>query len=78
MTGDPIYTEMIIEYSKHLSNFGEIENPDISRHDSNPLCGDSIDLQMKIHDNKVSDVKFKGKGCSICMACTSVLTEMIK
>jgi len=78
MTGDPIYTEMIIEYSKHPSNFGEIENPDISRHDSNPLCGDSIDLQIKVNENKVSDVKFKGKGCSICIACTSVLTELIK
>ena len=78
MTGDPIYTEMIIEYAKHPSNFGKLENPDITRHDSNPLCGDSIDLQLKIDDNKISDVKFNGKGCSICMACTSVLTEIIK
>jgi len=35
MSGDPIYTEMIIEYSRNPSNFGKIENPQIHRHDSN-------------------------------------------
>ena len=48
MSGDPIYTEMIIEYSRNPSNFGKIENPQIHRHDSNPLCGDSIDLYVNI------------------------------
>jgi len=78
MSGDPIYTEMIIEYSRNPSNFGKIENPHIHRHDSNPLCGDSIDLYANIDDSKISEVKFDGKGCAICMACTSVLTEMIQ
>ena len=78
MSGDPIYTEMIIEYSRNPSNYGKLENPQITRHDSNPLCGDSIDLYLNINDNKISDVKFDGKGCAICMACSSVLTEMIK
>ena len=78
MSADPIYTEMIIEYSRNPSNFGKIDEPHIHRHDSNPLCGDSIDLYINIDENKVSDVKFDGKGCAICMACTSVLTEMIQ
>ena len=78
MSADPIYTEMIIEYSRNPSNFGKIENPHIQRHDSNPLCGDSIDLYVNVDGTKISDVKFNGKGCAICMACTSVLTEMIK
>jgi len=78
MSGDPYYTEMIIEYSRNTSNFGKIENPHIHRHDSNPLCGDSIDLYVNVDGNKITEVKFDGKGCAICMACTSVLTEMIK
>ena len=78
MSGDPIYTEMIIEYSRNPSNYGKLENPHITRHDSNPLCGDSIDLYLNINDNKISDVKFDGKGWAICMACSSVLTELIK
>ena len=78
MSGDPIYTEMIIEYSRNPSNFGKIENPHIHRHDSNPLCGDSIDLYVNVDGTKITEVKFDGKGCAICMACTSVLTEMIQ
>ncbi len=73
-----IYHEMIIDYSRNPINYGKIENPDVTFHDSNPLCGDSIDIDMKITDGKVSDIKFHGKGCAICMACSSVLTDITK
>jgi len=76
--GTDIYHEMIVDYSRNPINYGEIENHDVTFHDSNPLCGDSIDIDMKIDDNKVTDIKFHGKGCAICMACTSVLTEITK
>ena len=49
MSGDPIYTEMIIEYSRNPSNYGKLENPQVIRHDSNPLCGDSIDPVSYTH-----------------------------
>jgi len=73
-----IYHEMIVDYSRNPINYGEIENHDVTFHDSNPLCGDSIDIDIKIDDNKVTDIKFHGKGCAICMACSSVLTEITK
>ena len=73
-----IYHEMIIDYSRNPANYGKIENPDVTFHDSNPLCGDSIDIDLKIDNETVSDIKFHGKGCAICMACSSVLTEITK
>ena len=73
-----IYHEMIVDYSRNPSNYGQIEDHDVTFHDANPLCGDSIDIDMKIDDNRVSDIKFHGKGCAICMACSSVLTEIAK
>jgi len=73
-----IYHEMIIDYSRNPINYGKIDDHDVTFHDSNPLCGDSIDIDMKFKDNKVSDIKFHGKGCAICMACSSVLTEIAK
>ena len=77
-SGADIYHEMIVDYSRNPINYGEIENHDVTFHDSNPLCGDSIDIDMKIDDQKVTDIKFHGKGCAICMACSSVLTELTK
>ena len=83
-----IYHEMIIDYSRNPTNYETedqrkledsfFKNTDVIFHDSNPLCGDSIDIGMKIDDNKVTDIKFSGKGCAICMACSSVLTEITK
>jgi len=75
---DPIYTEIIIDESRNAQNEGILENPDISQHDSNPMCGDSITLQMKVNDDTISDIKWHGNGCTICKACTSVLTQLIK
>ena len=73
-----IYHEMIVDYSRNPANYGKIDDHDVTFHDSNPLCGDSIDIDMKIDDNKITDIKFHGKGCAICMACSSVLTEITK
>ena len=78
MSGADIYHEKIVDYSRNPINYGKIENHDVTFHDSNPLCGDSIDIDMKIDDDKVTDIKFHGKGCAICMACSSVLTEITK
>lgn len=73
-----IYHEMIIDYSRNPVNYGQIPDPDVTYHDSNPLCGDSIDIDLKITDDTVQDIKFHGKGCAICMACSCVLTEITK
>ena len=73
-----IYHEIIVDYSRNPANFGKIENHDVTFHDSNPLCGDSIDIDMKIDESRITDIKFHGKGCAICMACSSVLTEIAK
>ena len=78
MSNADIYHEMIVDYSRNPINYGKIEDHDVTFHDSNPLCGDSIDIDMKIDNDKISDIKFHGKGCAICMACSSVLTEITK
>ena len=78
MSNADIYHEMIVDYSRNPVNYGKIEDHDVTFHDANPLCGDSIDIDMKIDDDKVTDIKFHGKGCAICMACSSVLTEITK
>lgn len=74
---EELYKENILDHYKNPRNCGEIENPDISYFDTNPLCGDELQLQIKVKDGKADDVKFKGKGCSISQASASMLTEMI-
>ncbi len=73
-----LYREFILDHYKNPRNYGEMETPDIQYQEGNPLCGDEIQIALKLKDGVVEDVKFKGHGCAISMASTSILTEMIK
>ncbi len=74
-----IYTEIILDYYRHPRNKGQLENPQISAKDSNPLCGDVIEIQMALDGNDtVKDVKYNGQGCAISQASASMLTELVK
>ena len=72
-----IYREIILDYYRNPRNYGKIDSPDITIRDSNPLCGDEIEINVKFDGDKIKDVKFTGKGCAISQASASMLTEMI-
>jgi nitrogen fixation NifU-like protein len=73
-----IYKDIILDYYRNPRNFGDLPEPDVRAKDSNPLCGDVIEMQLKIKDGKVDDIRFKGKGCAISQASASMLTEAVK
>ena len=74
-----IYSDVILDYYRYPRNKGKLEKPQIKAKDSNPLCGDIIEMQLAVDgENRVSDVKFDGHGCAISQASASMLTEMVK
>ncbi|MBI2546175.1 SUF system NifU family Fe-S cluster assembly protein [Candidatus Woesearchaeota archaeon] len=76
---DMIYREHILDHYKNPRNHGNIEHPDISFHDNNPLCGDEIKIEVKLDaQTHISDVKFTGRGCAISQCAASMLTEELK
>ena len=79
MSSADIYRELILDYYRHPRNFGKLEKYDITAHDTNPLCGDEIDMQIKVGDGqKIQEIRFSGKGCAISQASASMLTELAK
>ena len=74
---DDIYREIILDHYRNPRNKGKLENADVTVHDSNPLCGDEIDIHLKVDGGIIRDVKFEGKGCAISQASASMLTEMV-
>ncbi|HEY7506751.1 MAG TPA: SUF system NifU family Fe-S cluster assembly protein, partial [Nitrososphaera sp.] len=74
---DDIYREIILDHYRNPRNKGKISSPDVSIHDSNPLCGDEIDIHLKVEGDKIKDIKFEGRGCAISQASASMLTEMV-
>jgi nitrogen fixation NifU-like protein len=76
---DDFYKEYILDHYRNPRNFGRIENPTATAEDLNPLCGDTIRMDVAVDDDgRVTDVKFSGKGCAISQASASMLTETIK
>ena len=73
-----MYMEHILDLYKNPLNFGILENADFKERCFNPSCGDEVEIQAKINNNKISDVKFIGKGCAICVASASLLIDNIK
>lgn len=70
--------ERILELYKNPKNFGEIADAEIKKTDYNPSCGDMISIFVKLDEEIIKDVKFKGHGCAISTASASILTEYIK
>jgi len=76
---DDLYRENILDHYRNPRNYGELEDPDISHEEYNPLCGDRITIQLKVNDDDVIEaVRFHGHGCAISQASASMLTEMIE
>ena len=73
-----IYQEDILDHYENPSNYGTIEDADISYTEDNPLCGDQIRMDLKVRDRIITDVRFSGHGCTISQAAASMLTEEIK
>jgi nitrogen fixation NifU-like protein len=76
---DDFYKEYILDHYRNPRNFGHLARVDASAEDLNPLCGDTIRMELALDDKgQVEDVKFSGRGCAISQASASMLTESIK
>jgi len=75
---DELQLEILLDHYNNPRNFGHLENPDIVYEDGNPSCGDQIRIEIKLENDRISDIKFTGKGCTISQASASILTEVVK
>jgi len=73
-----LYQELILEHSRYPRNYGRLENPTHHAHGYNPLCGDEVELSLRVEGDQIKEVKFEGKSCAICKASASVMTTLVK
>ncbi|MGD8405133.1 MAG: SUF system NifU family Fe-S cluster assembly protein [Anaerolineales bacterium] len=75
---DDLYREQIIERYKSPRFRGHLDPHDIQFEDDNPLCGDHIEITIRVNgDDKVTEAAFEGKGCAISQASADLLVESI-
>jgi nitrogen fixation NifU-like protein len=75
---DDLYREVIIEHYKNPSYRGHLDPHDFSFADSNPLCGDHIQVDLRVDENnRVAEARFDGHGCAISQASADLLMESV-
>ena len=72
------YSEQVLDHFRNPRNVGEMENPDGIGRVGNPVCGDIMELYIKVKDNIITEAKFKTFGCGAAIATSSMVTELVK
>jgi len=72
-----MYSEQVMEHFKNPRNVGEIENPDGIGYVGNAVCGDVMELYIRVEDGVIVDAKFKTFGCGAAIATSSMVTELV-
>lgn len=72
-----MYNDKVMEHFMNPHNVGELENADGTGTYGSPVCGDMMQISIKVDDDKITDAKFKTFGCGSAIASSSVATDMI-
>ena len=73
-----LYQEIIVDHGKRPRNFRKLDDANHVARGHNPLCGDKINVYVKVEDDIVKDVSFDGAGCAISQASASMMTQTVK
>jgi nitrogen fixation NifU-like protein len=74
----PVYSEKVLEHFRNPRNVGELKNPDGVGIEGNPVCGDLMEIHIRVEDDRITDIKFKTFGCGSAIATSSMVTELAK
>jgi nitrogen fixation NifU-like protein len=75
---DDLYQEVILDHYKKPRNFGALAGANRRAEGNNPLCGDTLTLELSVEGDVIQDVRFRGAGCAISTASASLMTAAVK
>jgi nitrogen fixation NifU-like protein len=73
-----MYSRLVLDHFEHPRNGGELPGASAVARLDNPMCGDMLELSLRLEDGVIADVRFRAKGCVPTIACASRLTEMVR
>jgi len=72
-----VYSAKLLDHFEHPRNVGEITAADASAQVENPACGDIMQLTLKAASGRITEARYRTRGCVAAIACGSALTEML-
>jgi nitrogen fixation NifU-like protein len=73
-----VYSPELLDHFENPRNVGDVADPDASAQIENPACGDVLKLSLKLHGDRIAEIRFRAKGCVPAIACGSAVTELVK
>lgn len=73
-----LYQQTILEHAKNPRNAGRMEHPTHRGAGRNPLCGDALELMLRVEGDRIEELSFVGEGCAISQASCSLMTMGLK
>ncbi len=70
------YSEIVMEHFERPRNNRELEDANAVGFMTNPVCGDTLLLMLRIVDGRIEDVGWKSDGCAASIAASSMLSEL--
>jgi nitrogen fixation NifU-like protein len=72
-----IYGSRVLDHFQNPRNAGTLSSPDLVGEAGNPVCGDRMRLYLRLADGRVAEARFQTFGCSVAIAASSILTELV-
>ena len=73
-----LYRDIIMEHYRFPRGHNHVDHPDIANQGQNPVCGDEIEIKLKMAGDKVENISVNCVGCAISVASGSMLAEIIE
>ena len=73
-----MFSEAVLDHFRNPRNAGELSKPDASVEVTNPVCGDVVQLAVRLEKGRVAEARFRCRGCTTAIACASLLTELLQ
>jgi len=72
-----LYQELVLDHYKNPRNRGALDGCTHAADGVNPLCGDSLRVELVCADGRIAAMKFSGEACAITTATASMLSELV-
>ena len=72
-----LYQQLILDHNQSPRNFKKLEDYDFHKQGHNPLCGDQLEIFIKLKKDTITNLTFIGSGCAISKASASIMTETL-
>jgi nitrogen fixation NifU-like protein len=72
-----MYSEAVLDHFQNPRNAGTLEAATATVSVENPVCGDILELSVRMQDGHIAEARFRTRGCVTALACSSILTEIL-